>query len=256
MAGKPSPLLNLPAELRIEIYRLLLESPGELPVDYADKYFSGRKYIDLDRPKLAALRTNEWLKRAMNPTGLGDQVLRVCRQTYHEALPILYANNNFFFQQGKVSATQWINSIGPGRHFLKHVHIQNADRVRLLGWNALPLRLQRTGLESLSLGAWLWCDLGPEIVNVRFAALVKQMHEKAVKKRNCTGSGPSRSDVLMFTSDEHFDRMGHVDRSCITIISLCNSTRPRSLRRYPTTMRLAWIRHSIWSLSNLQLLLD
>lgn len=119
MAGSASPshrtpprstragFLDLPAELRNEVYRLAFCSPARFDFGVPNKHFQR-----------------------------SSAFLRTCRQVYDEGRSILYSENEFFFQRqsrrcGSIWAADW-GELGfkPVRKFLKMIGPSNTSFIR------------------------------------------------------------------------------------------------------------------------------
>lgn len=85
-SGNPPPFLSiLPVELRLEIYKYLLD------IHHHPDPFSGRT------PNHHGILPSQTPPKPKNPPQplLHPSILSTCRQIYHEALPILYTQNIF-----------------------------------------------------------------------------------------------------------------------------------------------------------------
>lgn len=99
--------LDLPAELRNEVYRLAFVSPARFDFGVPNKHFQR-----------------------------SSAFLRTCRQVYDEGRSILYSENEFFFQRqsrrcGSIWAADW-GELGfkPVRKFLKMIGPSNTSFIR------------------------------------------------------------------------------------------------------------------------------
>lgn len=147
-------LLSLPPEIRNQIYRRVLMYNPQLGL--------------LLRPRIedahsATLRSS----RSMN----APSILRICRQIYREALPIVYSETTFSFGDPKHNL-RWLDQIGP-------VNVQLLKRLRILvpaswwdaawdynqlSWYKLLDRLARkaTGLRHL----YVYWDFGVQDLGI------------------------------------------------------------------------------------------
>ncbi|KAJ9618643.1 hypothetical protein H2203_008845 [Taxawa tesnikishii (nom. ined.)] len=94
-------LLQLPLELRVQIYRSLLLAPGRLVVTHADKTPS--------HLSLQSEFTNPDGTSYRSSATLYPSILLTCRQIHREALPILYTGQRGF--------TFWFQGVVPGSQF-------------------------------------------------------------------------------------------------------------------------------------------
>ncbi|EMC95184.1 hypothetical protein BAUCODRAFT_35177 [Baudoinia panamericana UAMH 10762] len=84
-----SPLLSLPAELREQVWRHVLESPtGSEPAHFHiyDRVVDSCTYSSYEK------LNNDWLRRQRTPV---TSILRTCRVIYSEAIQILYDSTDF-----------------------------------------------------------------------------------------------------------------------------------------------------------------
>jgi hypothetical protein len=123
-------LLDLPVEIRLEIYDLLLVSP-------------------LDRDQ----KTSWAITKAYKKITVQVNVLRTCKQVYYEAVSILYSRNLFRIASPKESL-EFISQIGPANaKNIRSMFIAVYNTVGLAEWMKFfdVLVEQVTGLRSLEL---------------------------------------------------------------------------------------------------------
>ncbi|KAF7510830.1 hypothetical protein GJ744_005930 [Endocarpon pusillum] len=112
-----SPFLSLPPEIRMMIYRYLLSKKLTKTVVHIKKeLFRQPKTCSRDKATPTV------------PTTLSSQLLRVCRQIYHEAVAILYSENVFKVNELHVLHEDFLCSIGVRNlALLNSVTIEVAD---------------------------------------------------------------------------------------------------------------------------------
>jgi len=166
-----SPLLSLPAELRLQIYAHLLSIPAD------------------DLALLRRLTSRNHLSSYVLPTlDLYPEILRVSRQTYTEAHAILYASNTYCAHACRLTSTPYLLAsskpvLSPRCiRLIKKWHIQ----VRLdcdPNYNKQQATEAFTGAEELELEIWqaMFGAAGEGVLKL-FAGV------RAVGKAKVTGS--------------------------------------------------------------------
>jgi hypothetical protein len=144
---RPVTFLSLPLELRDRIYGLILIVPSGMI--YIEESGSG---------KLSSTVIGSEIDLCPAPP---TDLLRVSRQVYHEALPILYSQNILHFYYPTTLQT-WLHKIGPLniallQHLNLHVNTLNRENNELYCELFSKLASNATGLHKLRiscLGVW------------------------------------------------------------------------------------------------------
>ncbi|PGH26910.1 hypothetical protein AJ80_01493 [Polytolypa hystricis UAMH7299] len=143
-AEQKSTLLALPAEIRIQIYVLLL-------VSWFDPKSNPGFIVPNTRQKMVVVD----MARAPEHRTMEPAILRTCKQVYHEAIPILYSRNVFNLSEPE-KVLQFLAQIGPANiKFVRSLDIWVPLCADLLPWLELLKALSKkaTGLRSIEL-AW------------------------------------------------------------------------------------------------------
>ncbi|KAF2166201.1 hypothetical protein M409DRAFT_23392 [Zasmidium cellare ATCC 36951] len=122
----PCRFLGLSAELRNEVYELVLKHPGPLELS---------KGIDLTTGRFGQLVRNERVYVVGGFQGDEDSrqnlaLLRTTRQIHAEATPILYSKNEFVAVD-KDPLCYFLRQIGPSVQLLRHVTIGHCTKTSL-----------------------------------------------------------------------------------------------------------------------------
>lgn len=181
-AGSPqnpaqtSLFLNLPIELRMEIYDLLLvfrTRNGELSLESLAKNY--KQAVPLN-PDLAWI----WYQQSIFPA-----ILRTCKQIHNETLPILYGNNIFDLDGSAIDQIPRLKV-----NLLRHLIISPSRRSEATWWAALLdfLIEEAKDLRNLKVAFDTYCyddyitrplthELGADVPFVRELTRVRQLEK-------------------------------------------------------------------------------
>jgi hypothetical protein len=141
--------LDLPVELRLPIYELLLVVPHDIRFDY--QYESGAS-----TPSIRAA-DHAYGDRKIGRT-VHSGILRTCRQIYSEASSMLYQMNRFNFERGRCS--HFADMIGSHAMSITHVGLffpwvqlgwEGIDEVRERDLQQLRQMRARTGAKTFEI---------------------------------------------------------------------------------------------------------
>ncbi|KAI0479372.1 hypothetical protein GGR56DRAFT_374731 [Xylariaceae sp. FL0804] len=180
-------LLELPVEIRLEIYDLLLvsrvnrEGNPSWPQPWCFIGNTYQKKIILDGPEVGGHRT-------VNPA-----VLQACRQIYLEAVPILYSQNVFNFNQPEFMLG-FINQIGhTNMKLIRSLDMYVLRPLCRQNWLHLfhVLSENATGLKSLVVRWWgsgdRPLDQSYSGRNIAFAQALSMLSQTGVEKLRIEG---------------------------------------------------------------------
>lgn len=161
----PTSFLDLPLELRDEIYKLIIPvergADGEpLPVETDITYWEDHP----PRPWFGRLLDDEPLPESSKDVlRLGSRLLRTCRQVSDEAAPYVYGQQQFNFYRPP-SALNWLDSIG--QH---HIRLR---RVAVLGYSLTDQTLEEDGEVQIH----MWASVLRKLSNVTFLNCLTNLH--------------------------------------------------------------------------------
>lgn len=145
----PFPFLDLPAELRTEVYRYLLHSKGRIEINPLDTIYT----VDASETRPI------WVFADSIP------FLRTCVQIHREGTAMLYGSNVFYFEDepyctncGCVQAIAtaylhvWLQLIGKNRTKIREIHLFIEDPLSLFYPGEIGLDLQDPDTEDQGRG--------------------------------------------------------------------------------------------------------
>jgi hypothetical protein len=139
---KPFRLMDLPAELRTQIYEYVFPK-SEIKIPYKSKSGLKRRLAGRQNGIKSISRQREATAtelvtiRFQRPSGLN--LLRASKQLLEEAAPVAYGNRTFVGLDHEVS--NFLENLGPMCKYIKHLHIHNTNET--VGHEL------RTGVENL-----------------------------------------------------------------------------------------------------------
>jgi hypothetical protein len=175
-AAQKLTFLGLPAEIRLEIYDILLVNRWEGPIPSWDLrgHKTGQKRVRL-------------LKALPDPRTISPNILRTCKQIYIEARPIIYTQNLFDIHIPD-DMLKFLAQIGPTNiKFVRSLEIGVHWEITVDPWLKLLQKLaeEATGLRSIELQWIVSCyrdefehrGLGDSLPFVRALASIKQLEK-------------------------------------------------------------------------------
>ncbi|TGJ85986.1 hypothetical protein E0Z10_g2759 [Xylaria hypoxylon] len=162
--SQPPALLNLPLEIRLEIYAHLLTTPS-YPLPYL--------------PTSPSPSSAPFFVQQIRPSPLYPSILRTCRQLHAECIPVLYSSNTFLAHTSLLTA--FPSFFSPGHPRKTYAPIRNAALASLVTRFRVRLRLdtepqferdqvtaQFSGKSEVVIEAWQaeWRGVGPDVLRL------------------------------------------------------------------------------------------
>ncbi|KAI1152512.1 hypothetical protein F4825DRAFT_475850 [Nemania diffusa] len=204
---QPPTLLNIPVEIRLEIYAHLLTAPSNPPPSHP-KYpsatsttvSSSSSSSSTPSPPPPSLSTQTTPSSPLHPS-----ILRTCRQLHAESTPVLYKTNTFLAHTSLL--TTFPSFFSPGHPRRRYPPVRSAPLAALVRRYRVRLRLdaepqfaredataQFTGKRELVIEAWQaeWRGAGPDALRL-FEGV------RAVRAARVTGSTGGFEDYARFS---------------------------------------------------------